>query len=513
MSLTPLALQNAFQSFSPRTHPNERDRSRLFDAALRDLVSWWWQSFTIEEGIGIRSRPWSEVEAEIEALGIKTLAELADPSLAVARRENAGGSSSRKGKGKATVVVEPPPPESSILELATRGEKIRSAQSLMKRALLMRGSRDMSAQLFTALCRALDIPARLVFSLQPVDWKLSNDKQAAATPSNASTPSQTKTTTGVMGTTGTKRKRQPNAPMVAAARKAAEAMRISFDASHRSRFKNANELTSGESASASASAQVSESESEPEMDEVPIILSPAASSSLGRLSREELGGGGGSGKGTGTLSRPISISESNNSRANSDAEGAATGSTPTTNTTPGTTTTGTLAERRRAVPVKLRKSRPKKKLNFVKSPSPAPDDMSRPPVFWTEVYSRANKEWITVDVTRKKVRAPRGIMEPAKANRENKLIYVVALEEGEFFFVLPSFPPDCHDTYGRDTDNYVRDITPRYTKAFGARILKSRVPTRKGYDWWEDTIAHFRRPYQLVGERLLILPGAFLGAK
>lgn len=66
---------------------------------------------------------------------------------------------SKKGKGKAR-------------EQEPRGgEEVHSVKSLMKRAILLRGSRDMSAQLFTCLCRALDLPARLVFSLQPVDWR------------------------------------------------------------------------------------------------------------------------------------------------------------------------------------------------------------------------------------------------------------------------------------------------------------------------------------------------------
>lgn len=50
-------------------------------------------------------------------------------------------------------------------------EEVHSAKTLMKHALQMSGSRDMSVQLFTCLCRALDLPARLVFSLQPVDWR------------------------------------------------------------------------------------------------------------------------------------------------------------------------------------------------------------------------------------------------------------------------------------------------------------------------------------------------------
>jgi xeroderma pigmentosum group C-complementing protein len=55
--------------------------------------------------------------------------------------------------------------------LDEKGELIRGPKSLMKHALMQRGSRDISAQLFTALCRGLGIPARLVVSLQSVPWQ------------------------------------------------------------------------------------------------------------------------------------------------------------------------------------------------------------------------------------------------------------------------------------------------------------------------------------------------------
>ncbi|KAH9020525.1 hypothetical protein EDB83DRAFT_2432244 [Lactarius deliciosus] len=41
----------------------------------------------------------------------------------------------------------------------------------MKHALMCSGSRDVSSQLFTAHCRALGIPTRLVVSLRSVPWQ------------------------------------------------------------------------------------------------------------------------------------------------------------------------------------------------------------------------------------------------------------------------------------------------------------------------------------------------------
>lgn len=50
-------------------------------------------------------------------------------------------------------------------------ETLRTPKSLMKRALMKRGSRDSCSILFAALCRALMIPTRLIVSLQPVPWQ------------------------------------------------------------------------------------------------------------------------------------------------------------------------------------------------------------------------------------------------------------------------------------------------------------------------------------------------------
>jgi len=51
------------------------------------------------------------------------------------------------------------------------GEKLRSANSLMKKVLQQEGSRDISSQLFVALARACGLGARLVVSLQAVPWR------------------------------------------------------------------------------------------------------------------------------------------------------------------------------------------------------------------------------------------------------------------------------------------------------------------------------------------------------
>ena len=119
--------------------PDQNKRGRLFEAAVDRLVTWWCETFFSVTPTGhIRSRTFEEVEDEIP---LDSESDESEPD----------GSSY---------------------------ERIRSVESLMKHVLMQRGSRDTSAQLFTALCRALDIPARLVVSLQSVPWKSKVGKPA-----------------------------------------------------------------------------------------------------------------------------------------------------------------------------------------------------------------------------------------------------------------------------------------------------------------------------------------------
>ena len=79
-----------------------------------------------------------------------------------------------KGKGRAS--KDEDDKEEEDYPSSDRSDRLRSAKSLMKHAILHSGSRDTSAILFTALCRALDVPARLVVSLQSVPWSAKSEK-------------------------------------------------------------------------------------------------------------------------------------------------------------------------------------------------------------------------------------------------------------------------------------------------------------------------------------------------
>lgn len=117
----------------------------MFENAMRDLTDWWSSSFEIVPEGHIRSRTFHDVEKFLERYRLLS-------------NDNDSPNDEIDLEVLQDVMDE-------------GGEFIRSPNSLMKHALLASGSRDTTSQLFTALCRALSIPARLVVSIQSVPWQ------------------------------------------------------------------------------------------------------------------------------------------------------------------------------------------------------------------------------------------------------------------------------------------------------------------------------------------------------
>jgi xeroderma pigmentosum group C-complementing protein len=79
--------------------------------------------------------------------------------------------------------------------------------------------------------------------------------------------------------------------------------------------------------------------------------------------------------------------------------------------------------------------------------------------------------------------------EPASDNGPIRMAYVLAFEEGT---------SACW-TIADDSDGYAREVTLRYTKSFGAKTSKLRVPVKKDEpDWLDGLLGHLTRPYRLV---------------
>lgn len=181
LSHLPSTLYEQFNSVTKTSHPNDRDRSRMFDRSMRELVSWWGDKWRYTDGEedngtrGIQRRLRADVEEMLKEHGYVPVKSRVAPA------PTGPTIADLKGKGKAPPPTGPRLPEFSkdftldsytLLPLDLYGgDRLKHFAALEKRAREMKGSRDFSVLLFTTLCRALDIPARLVFSLQPVDWR------------------------------------------------------------------------------------------------------------------------------------------------------------------------------------------------------------------------------------------------------------------------------------------------------------------------------------------------------
>lgn len=149
LSLTPFPIQNSFAMIHKSRIPDDVKRGYLFEQAVSRLASWWADTFfTVKPAGHLHNRTFEDVQRVLLFKGLVDVT----------------------GKGKAKALPQDVDPLEGLIE-DDQVEIVRSAKSLMKHALMRSGSRDVSSQLFTALCRALGVPARLVVSLQSVPWQ------------------------------------------------------------------------------------------------------------------------------------------------------------------------------------------------------------------------------------------------------------------------------------------------------------------------------------------------------
>ncbi|KAJ6504689.1 hypothetical protein C8R47DRAFT_154867 [Mycena vitilis] len=372
LSLTPLSLQTSFAMIHKSRVPEQYKRGQMFETAMKHLVFWWSHSFFDVTFDGhLRSRSFDTVQKRMEVHDV------------------------------------PEPPDLWDFELLEevlddQGELIKGPKSLMKHALMQKGSRDTSAQLFTALCRGMGIPARLVVSLQSVPWQ-----------SNVGKPKPKHTRS--------------------------------------------------------------------KADDVK-----------------------GKGKAKATVDSDAFVGDGQRLDGNSNPEKS-----------------DKAKGKEKAKPViKLRKTKPQGNVLGVSAASPSTsasqiDPITTPPVFWTEVFSRPDGRWLSVDPVRGLVnqahsfdpssgyvapphtstalanpnsayaRPTAGPLPPpmnAKAASrvltDNRMVYVLAFEE----------------------DGYARDVTPRYARQYAAKVAKiqgGQKPRGLKEAWWDRVVDGVRRPYRL----------------
>ncbi|KAJ4496401.1 hypothetical protein C8J55DRAFT_484263 [Lentinula edodes] len=394
LSLTPLPLQTAFAMIHSSKVPEAALRGRMFESSVSRLAEWWSQDFfeVTDEG-HIRNITFDTMKQRLIKF-VPGFAEQFEDAVAPpeAERDNSRFRLKYKGKGKEKEKQPPsttPLIDSSDLDLLedildNSIETIKSPKSLMKHALMQSGSRDTSAQLFTALCRALAIPARLVVSLQSVPWKAAIGREAKKYPKKTSHVSKGKV-------------------------------------------------------------EVVENEG----NTAPAVSSPMKG-----------------GQGHRRDDQPVD--KKGKAKAKEEAKPA----------------------------VKLRKSKSKGDvLGSAQSTSasnkpkkPKHDDPRvTPPTYWTEVFSKADSQWIPVDPIRGFVNK-RHVFDPSPSSNslsssssgDNRLVYVLAFEE----------------------DGYARDVTRRYAREFGAKVAKvqggsTTNTNRARVQWWEGVLSLITRPFRL----------------
>ncbi|GAA5881496.1 hypothetical protein JCM3774_000136 [Rhodotorula dairenensis] len=510
VSQVPAALLNAFSHITPARFPNARDRSRLFDRALADLTSWWYTAFEIVPGKELSRRDVVEVDREVddwkddgERLRARAQKRLDKESSTLAKHDV-------KGKGKAREppldpdriplypwqetpylltasqrtaaldksastsklpfhpasgqLVRPYEPASSSWEVL-RPPPTEHKQSLNLAASTLRGSKDLCAQLYVALLRAIDIPARLVVSLQALEWR--SRAQTTAPPARG--------------------RRNPTA--VANKNKGANG-------------KKAKKATPARAATVNLTTDDDEGD-----DRDFVAIDEEADRYTTRDKRGGLVSGAQTRKGAKAASGggPQRSRQSEGTRrkggsavAKSEPDVLVLSSSASAAATSASDTDGSFEDGRgklgyKVPKVKLRGPSKgakvaawKKEQQLRRGASPDAYELSIAPTQWVEAYTRYNKEWIVVDPVRKRMRCAR-LMEPPRASARgggagNVLAYVVAYEE----------------------DGSARDVTPRYARAFVNVTLKSRVPTsskvRKengGSDWFAGVIAPLGRGFKL----------------
>lgn len=516
------------RSIHPKKVPEQRERIRMFESFLSELVRWWTARFRLDPTMVAASalrQPDQDIATgimpssgrRIDGWVVETAAEREQrhrrerreqQRYRDAKEQQANAKSKGKGKAKAasaTSALLPPTkameitifaPGSAIrpiyLRLLSASETISSPAELKQRALDKAGSRETSAQLFCALCRSLGIPARLVVSPQPMPWSVGASKlanSAAGTPADkkpnqlrakATTPASRRfaskpvheltsddesvASSGSAKRTANRGKAVPHPMGFSSADEASDAKRGTPA--------KARAATSRREAPGSASTRTSRQGNR----EQPILLDGTASDASSKSAAATPKKGKAS-------TRAAAVSES------ARRKGKAREVDPPVADDDGSEDDDYRPEKWKNLKtplevehkVKLRAFRPKqlKDSELAGEDTTAdPVDLQAPPTMWVEVFSKPYQKWISVDPVRSLVR-PSGNrhMEPAPFDRQNKLIYVAAFEE----------------------DGYARDVTARYTKTLNSRVSRLRPPTRaKGEeDWWTRVVRAMHRPQEL----------------
>ncbi|CAO1639396.1 unnamed protein product [Sympodiomycopsis kandeliae] len=544
-NITPVGLRQKLRAIHPKKEPSQRERVRLFEALMGELVRWWAVKFYLDPDMTAASairQPDQDLVAgkypkrgrRVDGWIVENEADRDRREQAKRRTTNPPSKSKSKQKGKAkeptstprrtyrpllrfirnprdSITLFPPSASEQIPTyfhlLTPPTEPLHSSHDLLNSAETRTGSRETSSQLFCALCRSLGIPARLVISPQVAPWSISAAKisqqggqkkkkevgqRFARRGTDEDTSDDDDYNSGEINGSGGNDGFQIAGVKSTPKRKGNDGFEVAGVKSTPSRKgEKGFEVAGVKSTPYSRGRKVA-----------------TASTSAGTPARIPAG----------TASRPASVastisipddSDDDKSKA-IDVDSQASSSRPTRGKGKAKAKAGAGAEEKQdddyrdekwkglTTPLeveykpKLRtfQSKPKENSLAAQDLSDVPPvDLTAPPTMWVEVFSKPFQKWLTVDPIRARV-SPTGNrqMEPLPYDRSNKLVYVVAFEE----------------------DGYARDVTARYTKTLHSRVSKLRPPngstrsTRQALgaeeednSWWASVVRSLHRPEQL----------------
>ncbi|CDZ97394.1 Nucleotide excision repair complex XPC-HR23B, subunit XPC/DPB11 [Phaffia rhodozyma] len=400
LSLLPRKIVSNFTKITTQLQPNRAKRGRLFERTMTELVDWWVDEWEVDWQAGIRYRPFAEAE---------TMGAILRAEREALEAEQSAEESSGKGKKSVDKKKKKKKKKKDELGRSVGGEIIRSSKSLQKKALLMAGSRDVSAQLFVGMCRALGIGTRLVASLQPVPWRMGQAGENAG---------------------GSSRRKSAGST---------DPSEVDDDGENDDDEDDMEQIPLSDSSSSVRG--IKSSMLAPKegfvrwADRAPDQRFPGLTNKLGVTGQGNVLGGR-----IGSTVKPNALR---------------------------------ILDKKKRGPSRKLKDR-------VQDPN-APFTLLSPPIFWAEVYSRPDQEWIPVDPVRGFLRKAKEY-EPLPGTGEgsrNKMLYVVGFEE----------------------DGSVKDLTAKYSSTLSDKTLKQRVPVvrigKTTEDWWGDLMERLGRGYKL----------------
>ncbi|KAI3617179.1 hypothetical protein CBS9595_003088 [Malassezia furfur] len=175
LDTVPDHLLHKLQAIHPKREPERRERVRLFEAFLHDLVRWWASRFRLHATHSAETA-WRQPSTDL-VVGRRVpphtwidgwLTETPAERDARHKQQRAAKPKQRRSAAPMEVAIFPPGTSTStptyLRLLPSRAP--RAPADLVEATHARIGTHETSAMLFCALCRALGVPARLVVSVQ-----------------------------------------------------------------------------------------------------------------------------------------------------------------------------------------------------------------------------------------------------------------------------------------------------------------------------------------------------------